>query len=211
MKNRWIILCSLLAALVATAAPPPPGPEFDAPPPGPPPPHVQHFFEVLQQRNPEEFERMRQLRETDPEAFRAELGERLRKARDRHGAAPAFRPPGAPDDDAGPKRRSWRNEDGEPMFVQSPELRELEARARDLVRQLRATEDGPKRKEHIESLRDTLTRSFELRQQLRRQRVEEMKMRLREVETVLDERERDRTAYIEKQLTTLLDKSAPPP
>ena len=210
MNTRWLILLTLLAASVATAAPPPPEPAFDEPPPGPPPPHVQRFFEVMRERDPEEFERMRQLRESDPAAFRAELGERLRKARERQ-AGGDFKPTGQPGEGPGPHRRPRRDGQGDALFVNSPELRELEAGAGHLIRQIRELEAGPERSEAIASLRDTLTRAFDLRQQLRRTRVAEMKERLLEVESLLDKRELERAQVIEHQLSVLIGGDEPTP
>jgi len=43
------------------------------------PPAVERYFEQLQQQNPEEMKRLRELRQTDPEAFRRELRARVQR------------------------------------------------------------------------------------------------------------------------------------
>lgn len=48
------------------------------------PPAVERYFRQLEAQDPEESQRLRELRRTDPEAFRAELRERVRNRRPPH-------------------------------------------------------------------------------------------------------------------------------
>lgn len=57
----------------------------------PPPPPLETYLDKLEKENPEEFQRLRQLRESDPQAFRMELREKAARFRE-GGAAKNWRP-----------------------------------------------------------------------------------------------------------------------
>jgi uncharacterized coiled-coil protein SlyX len=123
---RSAMLCILAfaaAAAPALAADPaaPAEPAVQGPPPGPgagpaggegrfgrhdgdhP---LERFLEWYRQQNPDDVARLQKLREEDPEAFRAELREKLEKARQRfgEGRAPGMGPGGR----RGPGGEGWR-------------------------------------------------------------------------------------------------------
>lgn len=215
--KRMLLICAgtAMAWYTAHAQPPPldppaPPPEAGgdrAPPPkqGGPPPHVQRFFDMLRDRDPAEFDRLQELRNKDPEAFRRELRERLQEARERMGLQQRegmnreFRPPND-GREPGARKRGPGSED--PMAVRTPELDRLESKGIELARGL-ASLSGADRDRALEELRDVLSKAFDMRETLRRERLSRMQERLARAQTLLDERSSNRTAIIERRLREL--------
>jgi hypothetical protein len=215
MIGRILLLALALAPMrFAAAQPPPPGPPPHETPPPPvrpgPPPAVERFFEFIRQQDPEDYERLHRLRETNRAAFRAEIAERIRRERDRRGL-PEFHegPPFAWN--AGPcgerKHHGPRGgrPDGAAMRIHSPELEALERRARELARAVREAETEEHRDQAEAELRDVLGRAFDLREQLRRERLQQMRAHLDAIEKFLAERAANRDAIIERRLRRLTD------
>ena len=95
VNHLWIL--TLLSLLLAGALEAAEGESVARPRPGEPsargqrrgeregdPPHIRQWLERLQAADPEEYQRLQVLRESQPMAFRAELRQRLHTARIRH-------------------------------------------------------------------------------------------------------------------------------
>lgn len=193
---RLLLLLTLLTA-VATAQPPPEDSGFPPPEPGGEPPPIQRLMQHWKERNPEEFERMKALREQDPAAFRRELQRKLAEARETHSQGRRLMNemgmrggPGGPGDDR------------EPM---SPEMRAAELQIRQLAEAWRKA-TAPEEKERLTAeLKVALSKAFDQREQMRAQRLADMEKKLNELRTVMDERRSRRDAIIEKRLQELTD------
>ncbi len=212
MKKTLLAYAAMALAWGAVRAQPPPGesapPEQEWAPAQTQrihPPPVQRYFDLLRERNPAEFDRLHQLREVDPEAFRRELRERLQEARGRAGLShqqggERGHPPGPDERETGHPKRGGAPDD--PMAVRTPELDRLEARAMGLARDLR-TLAGEEREPVARELRTTLAETFDLRESLRRERLARMQERLARVHALLEERASNRNAIVERRLREL--------
>lgn len=204
---------------------PAPGPELDAdaPPPGetaaptghPTPrrpeggPPIQQFLDMLKQRNPAEFERMRALREENPEAFREELRNRIRDERERRGgpaAMPAWK--------RGPEHAGHAIAEGgvrQAMAgetLRSPELDRLERNAAELARALREAKTDEEKSRARADLRAALANVFDAREAMRRERFQRMEAQLGKVREMLDKRQAHRDEIIDKRLQSMTEGDA---
>ena len=223
---RKLFLLSLLAAGVAAAQPPPDDPDAapaaprDWAEPGMPPPpsggpgekpHIQRFLDMLRQQNPTEFDRMKKLRAEDPEAFRQELHARLQRERERRGID------GAPGNGqmmrgmAGDMRDRMARamKDGGPgpdgMNVRSPEIDRLEQKSRDLAQAYRKAADDAEKTRLQGELKAALSEAFDLRESIRRERFAQMEARVKKVREMMDQRQAQRDAIIERRLQELTE------
>ncbi len=204
-----LLLIALSTATLAWAQLPPgdkPPHERRPMPPGPgQPPPIELFFEMMRQRNPEEFERLRRLRETDPAAFRAELAERIQRERGRRGVdgGPLGRRGIPPYDEREARRAPPARGDGDVLHIRTPELDKMESKTRELARAFREAKSEDERSKMKEELRGEIARLFDLRERLRRERVEQMRERLEKVEQLLADRAAHREAIIERRLNEM--------
>lgn len=179
-------------------------------------PPTQQFLDMLRNRNPEEFERMRRLREEDPEAFREELRNRIRRERERMGR------------DAGPDEGpAWRRGGQElrerigrqvveggvrhamsSESLRSPELDQLERKAGDLARAVREAPDDAAKAKARSDLRAALASSFDLREKMRRERFKHMEAQVTKVREMLDTRQVHRDEIIDKRLQSMTEGDA---
>lgn len=231
MKIRilWAgLLLAIFATVRAQAQPEPvdqrapeelPPPEMmEAPPVRPqeglqPPPPVQRFFEILKEKNPEEFERLKQLRKDDPEAFRKELTDRLRTELERRGL---YGEAG----DGGPFRqgKGFKGEPGGRHFhadgdvegwaVQSPELEQLEVKTRQLAHAIRDSNSPEEQAKLREELKGELTKEFDLREQMRKDRLAQMEKRVEKIKTIMEQRQAQRDAIIQRRMEELTEQDA---
>jgi hypothetical protein len=224
MKKLTILL--VLASALAQAQPPPeeiapeqaawdaremPPPREGPPPEGPGPgpgdqdgerPPLQRFLEILRQQNPQEFDRLKSLRESDPAAFRKELHERLQQERDKRGLQGG---PGAGLREQMGRRMMEGGPGPDGMNVRSPEIDRLEKATHDLAQSYRkATGDAEKARLQGE-LKQTLEQAFDLREQLRRERFEQTEARLRKVREMMEQRQAQRDAIIDRRLKELTE------
>lgn len=210
MKRRHGLALMLISMVSLSAPAQPPAHEADAPPPpmgeprGPGPgghPPVHRFFEHIKKTNPEEFERLRQLRESDPEAFREELTRRLTEARQRREEVGGVKPGGRRDAEFRPHPRG----DADAMQVDSPELDRLELETRERARSVREAGTADEREKARAALKASLEKSFDLRERLRAERLAKMETRLKKIRQMLDERQGRRDEIIERRVRELTD------
>lgn len=206
IRIALFVLLLPLAGLTQLFAQPPPIREQHPPPLGPPP-TIEKFFDIIRQRNPEEYERLRSLRETDPEAFLDEIESRIEQERIRRGlGAPPGQGPGprmAPRRDR-EFRRLRPGDEGDAMSVHSPEVEAHEQKAREIAASLRTAKTDEERAARIQELRDELARAFDLREQLRRDRIKQMRERLDKLEAFLATRQSNRDAILDRRVNELI-------
>jgi hypothetical protein len=230
MKKLLIPL--VLMATIACAQPPPDGtvpdatawedavppPPPDLPPPGDGPgappgdvrgkhPPLQRFLEVLSEQNPEEFDRLKKLRDEDPEAFRKELHQRLQKERERRGL-----PGGRGLEQPSPEERGRlgrHQQTGGPgpegMNVRSPETDRLEQKSRDLAQAYRLSTDEAEKARLQAELKTNLAESFDLREKMRRERFAQMENRIKKVRELMEQRQAQREEIINRRLKELTE------
>lgn len=191
MKRLVTILAAGLA-MNLTWAKPPPG-DFE---PGdqPPPPPIQELMKRWKDKDPAEYERMRALRESDPEEFRSELHRKVMDARREHGRS-------GPDGERGhPSFGPLGDGDGG-----SPEMRALEMKIKELSHAWRDTKDESQRPAIKQDLEKALGEAFDQREQNRRDRLVQMEKKLNELRTSLEQRRAKRAEIIGKRLKELTE------
>lgn len=191
--------------------------------------YIDQWLDALKKRNPEEFERMRRLREEDPEAFRRHLHQKLQDLRqrgnglqDRPGVLAAL-------NGLSPEDREWvmqrlqqppfhggyngfaagpgRDRMGLPDFkrVTSPEIVQGEERATELAARCRAAAAGAEKDALQAELRETLARLFDLRETARAEQYRQIEEKFARIKKQLDEHMSDRDAIIDGRLREMLE------
>lgn len=208
--KRWLFPLMLAAAILSARAErpegelphPPPPEESDAfaPPregpegqPGMPPP-VQLLMQHWQKQNPEEFERMKKLREEDPQAFREELHRKLQEARKERGGRRMDGEFGRPG--AGP---------GGDFDPGNPQMKIAEDKIRDLAQAWRSAATDEEKQQVKADLVSALNQAFDLREQVRRERLAQMEKKLAELRSNIEQRSAQRQAIIDKRLGELTE------
>lgn len=82
--------------------------------------------------------------------------------------------------------------------------RRMESESREIARTIRLLPDGPERDAQIDTLRATLNRIFELKQDNRRREIEQLQRQIDELERRLEQREAMREEMIERRMNELL-------
>lgn len=204
MKTRTIFLAlSLMAILGASARA-----QAETPVPAMPdvaqearmPPPVQRFFDLLKERDPAEYARLRELRENDPDAFRAELANRLAGLRERRGAR------GEPEvrDMREPGRHMGRSGKMDRGPEHHPELDMAERLAKETAAAVRTATSDEEKKKLTAQLKDEVGEIFNIRETIRRERIRQMEDHVAKIKHVLDERRAQREEIIERRVNQLL-------
>ncbi len=233
LSRSWPVFV-LLAFLSWTAAsaqdpedqPPPPDRPESPPPPGHGPGfgHGRHgggnsenspvdrWLEHVRESNPEEYRRLTELKTGDPEAFRRELRDRLRKKRamnmleGRPHLAEAIR--GLP-----PEEQSWLADrildrpgrgpgPGDPETQQA--LKEHYRSVRTGMQTYRAAETPEEKDAARGEIRTTLSEIFDLKEEQRRERIAQAEELLQRLKREFDDLANDRDEVIDRELEELL-------
>lgn len=220
MLNRVIQTSLLVGALFVSTAQAQPGPRHAGPPSlnagdDALPPRIQWFFDNLKETDPQEYDRLLNLRDNDPEAYRRALRERLRDARERRGMRDGNATPGA-----GPRHpgrqdgadwsRQGRHGQGDMRMDDrrppNPEIEKAEAAVRELARKLRNAESAEEQARLRDELKVAIGKGFDLHQQARKERLEEMEKRVEHIKSILDERTAKRDEIIQARLDEITAK-----
>jgi len=130
----------------------------------------------LKQNHPEAFEKLNRLREENPQKFRAEMREWLKK---------------------------YAQENNPEQYQRFKEMREHEQKMHALARQYRAEDEPEKKKELKEQIRAALTEEFEHRQEIRGKELEQLETRLNEYRKTLKQREKNKEQLIDIEVKRL--------
>lgn len=82
--------------------------------------------------------------------------------------------------------------------------RRMELESREIARTIRLLPDGPERSAQIDTLRATLNRIFDLKQDNRRREIEQLQRKIDELQRRLEQREDMRDEMIERRLADLI-------
>jgi hypothetical protein len=195
----------LITAFTLTLAPafaqdplePPPGPPpgMYEPEMGPPPSpetfrggqseatFVDRWLARLKEKQPEEYERLQKLRETNPDEFRQELHEKLMQEKMRFGS------------------RDGRH--GRPPM--NPEIMKLENEALDLSKTYRQTTDAAQKEQIGKDLRQKLEVLFDLREKDRQELIRRIEADLANLKESVDQRQKNRDQIIDRRLKELTE------
>jgi hypothetical protein len=168
----------------------------------------------MEQRDPEEFARLRRLHDENPEAFREALREKVQKGRM---ASIGRRFPHLAEviQSLPPEERNWLVErldhgpfsgpPGERFSKRDEELDRLERRSSELAGAWRAADSEPRKAELRAELGRTLSAAFDRREALQAKDLEAMERRLDAIRRACDERRANREKVIESRITELLE------
>ena len=175
--------------------------------------HVHRLMQRIKEHDPDEYDRLEQLREDNPDAFHQALREKLQKHRkfrrqikDYPEMQEAFRDMPSPRQelfmdalgDGHQKRGNGRGIDKNKL-----ELHKMEREAQELARAYRHAVDDDAREEILGSLREHLSRSFDMREARRKQAIAHMESKLHSLKESLDDREASRNKIIENRINQL--------
>ncbi len=162
------------------------------PRPGPGPFPVEEVLERLQHERPEVHERLMALRREHPEQFERELagiaGPMPRPLREREEA----------------ELEELRRRDPE-RFELKKRDDELTDRTVELAEEIRRAKEGEARGKMMDELRKLLNTQFEVRMQIRKLEIREIKKHLDELLAGLDRRVRNKASLIERRMSQLLN------
>lgn len=218
MKTVRILLVLLVTAVVASAQPPP-----NAPPrpdmPGPDGPRearraLDRWMNQMQQAHPEDYERLMQLKETDPEAFQAELRARRDRLRNRNLEAgmaemPRFRemmeemPPEERKNMAERFSRIMRSQYKHPGH-DNRQVAAGEQKTRELAKAYRAAPEAEKETLRAE-LRTQIEQVFALRDAQNQRQIDEAEKHLQRLKDALGKRREFRNEIVERRLRELTE------
>ena len=175
----------------------------------------EHFRE-----NPELRKELRELAQSDPEAF----GQRIRQMHEDSGTASGARPrggfsgrktgqPGRDGARPGPARQRGGRDGARPGpagqrggrgmdRLGNPQIAKLEQQSQELAKRYQKAQ-GQDKEELDEKLRDTLTEAFELKVQAQGKQVQHLEKQLDRLRKQLEKREQSREAMIQKRFSQL--------
>ncbi len=156
---------------------------------------ITQWLERVREAEPEEFARLRRLRESNPPAFREEMRRRLFQRR-------------GPAGDGADARRGLRPP---PRWERDPELERIELELLQLARQFHAARDPAAREELQGRIRDKLRETFRKREDVWVARIAAMRRDLDELEMRLDQFRKDREAAVNERLRDILRPQPNPP
>jgi hypothetical protein len=143
---------------------------------------LEWWLQGLRERHPDQFEELQRLRRENP----GELRRRMRE-----------------------HRQALRRQRAERFFdaPENREIQELEQTARALAREARNLE-GDRRTGKEEELREALSRQFDLREAQRARHVQALEERLEQLRMLLEVRQANRDAIIERRLNEMTGSDA---
>lgn len=223
MKNgtRWLVWIAFAASCGTTMAQPNaswyegpgPGPEAMGMPPSPE--HAgsptERWLQMLEEFNPDEYQRMIALQDQDPEAFRAEMRERLQKHRKQfirrmHGNRP---PPSTTVGGGAP------GEDPEDHAVEVRTLLEtIRPEVERLVEDFRKTENKDEQAAIRQALRGLIAQVHEARIASHQRRIEQARAMLEVLESKMAARLEKQEQQLDRAVDRILsgkNRRPPPP
>jgi len=157
---------------------------------------IEAWFEMLRQENPEEFHRLKELLEKDPEAFRQELHRRLQQ-KQRGAHAPPW---------GGGSNAYGKEQDKQRVHSRmrkNPKIKNAERKDAELAKKYLKAKDSQKKERLKKELRASLEKTFDLRTEARRNMLKPLEKKLEKLTAKLNEREAHREAIIERRMQEL--------
>jgi len=161
------------------------------------PPPVERFMQMLEEEDSEEYQGLQKLRESDKDAFRVELRERLSRARRRSFGA------GARGHGRDQSNSNGRGERHRPQQENEYRQRGWNRELQEMVEKYHEAEGGEK--ESIRSgIKSKLEEIFSGYQQRRIERLERLETKIEEMREMIKEQNEKRDSVIDRQLELLL-------
>lgn len=170
---------------------------------------VEAWMKRLQERNPEEFERLSKLRTENPDAFQKVLKERLAKMREGkledlpHVKAFLEKLPAEEREQFLKRLREGGSKMREEWSKHNASLAKSEQEARKLVAAYKKASPDDQKKLRAD-LKKNVSESFELREKARQENIQRVEGQLAKLKKDAEKRKADREAIIEGRLKELL-------
>jgi flagellar capping protein FliD len=176
---------------------------------------VEAWMKHIQERNPEEFERLSKLRTDNPEAFRKVLKERLAKMRDGkledlpHVKVFLEKLPAEEREQFLKRLREGGSKMREEWSKHNASLAKSEQETRKLVAAYKKAGHEEQKKLRAD-LKKNVSESFELREKARQENIQRMESQLAKLKKDAEKRKADRESIVEGRLKELLADAQPP-
>ncbi|MCX7006744.1 MAG: hypothetical protein NTY53_05775, partial [Kiritimatiellaeota bacterium] len=177
---------------------------------------VEAWMKRLQERNPDEFERLSKLRTENPEGFQKVLKERLVKVRDSkkledlpHVKAFMEKMPTEEREQFLKRLREGGGKIREEWAKHNANLDKFEQDARKLVAAYKTANVDDKKKLRAD-LKKNVGETFELREKARQEVIQRVEGQLAKLKKDSEKRKADREAIVESRLKELLADTTPP-
>ncbi len=176
---------------------------------------VEAWLKRMQERNPEEFERMSRLRTENPEQFQKVLKERLAKAREGkledlpHVKAFLEKLPTEEREQLLKRLREGGGKVREEWTRHNTNLSKAEQEIRKLVAAYKKA--APEEQKKLRGvLKKNVSETFELREKARQENIQRMEGQLTKLKKDAEKRKTEREAIIESRMKELLAEAPPP-
>jgi hypothetical protein len=176
---------------------------------------VEAWMKRMQERNPEEFERLSKLRAENPDAFQKVLKERLAKMRDGrldelpHVKAFMDKLPAEEREQFFKRLREGGGKMREEWTKHNADLNKSEQEIRKLVTAYKKANTEEQKKLRAD-LKQNVGEAFELREKSRQENIQRMESQLAKLKKDAEKRKAEREAIIESRLKELLADAQPP-
>jgi len=171
---------------------------------------VEAWMRRMQERNPEEFERLNKLRTDNPEAFQKVLKERLARVRDGgkmedlpHVKAFMEKLPPEEREQFLKRLREGGGKIREEWAKHNASLNKYEQEARKLVEAYKKAASGDRKKLRSD-LKKNVSDTFDVREKARQEVIQRMESQLAKLKKDSEKRKADREAIVESRLKELL-------
>jgi len=135
-------------------------------------------FKKMREDNPKEFERLMKLRKDDPAAFRKEIHKRFEK--------------------------QFKKENPE-AFKRMQEMKKIKKNVDALNKEYKKCEDADKKKEIKKQMRDLIGRAFDITQEFREKKVNDLEKKTKELRKNLKKRGKNKKEMVDLRLKGLID------
>jgi len=139
---------------------------------------MREKIEKMRKENPEEFERLMKLRKENPEAFRKEIHKRYKKQ---------FK------------------KDNPEAFKKMQEMQEIKKQVHTLNQEYIKCEDADKKKEVKQQMRDLIGRSFDITQEFREEKINNLEKKTKDLRKKLQQRGENKKEMVDLRLKGLID------
>ncbi len=167
---------------------------------------IDRWLQAMEARHPGEVQRLRALRQDDPEAFRREMWQHLEEARARFGGPP---PHAGPPGGGPPPAAGTPPGDGASAGAMAAEVKPLLRQLWSLARSYRAAPDEEARAALRGQMLAPMGQLVDIRESERARRLARMEQEVGRLRQELETRRRDRAAFVAARVEELLKALGP--
>jgi hypothetical protein len=195
--------------------------------------YIDKWLETVKQRNPDEFARMKKLRDENPEEFRRQLHQKLQDMRMKGGSLRDH--PQVMDalKNLPPEERDWAMQRLQPMppggsfssgaggmgfdrggmpdfrHISTPEIARGEEKSRDLVKKFHDAKTEVEKQEIKKTLRDAVASTYDLREKARADQFGQIEEKIAKIRKQINEHGTKRDEIIDARVKEMLGGEQP--